>query len=336
MSDRAALQISRRSFLEKGGLLAGAAMFLSPWQKSYGTSVPSVQLTDIEQAILQFLGSYSSNCFWQGGCTVGKLDASPFQFANIVVQVISLSSEQTAWRRHPFSGVYGRGNTVAFFQGGTFVTLEHLLPADFQQRLTDLAAGKNTSYAHEAVVYNPSTRALSDPLSALRRIPSVIKLVNPATTQGASFAQLLRGILDQRYYNLASDSAFASFQRSLLSQRPASTDAAGQIASRFLILVSALAGALPTTTVSSLLTSPLVASSFASARGISASNAVNAFNGLRAQVDPTYSNAAIWLVALLSEEINNQNVLPSASDDPFAFLQARMALLQARKIIDSA
>jgi hypothetical protein len=129
---------NRRHFLKKSGLLAGAAMFLSPWPKVQASCVAGrtgLPLTAIEREVLQFISGYGRNYFLENGRATSKLGSGPYQFSNVVVEIADLPSFQKAWQKHPFSLVYARKNTLSLVRGDTFFAIEHLQAPEFQQRL---------------------------------------------------------------------------------------------------------------------------------------------------------------------------------------------------------
>lgn len=130
--------VSRRRFLARSGLLAGAALFLSPWPRIFAAGLPcsrtSVPLTADDRAVLRFVSGYCRNYSLQNGCVVGKGSDRPFPFTNVIVEIDDICSLQNAWRRHPFALVYARKNTLSFVQGDTFFAIEHLRPPEFQRR----------------------------------------------------------------------------------------------------------------------------------------------------------------------------------------------------------
>ena len=162
MPTNSLLLLDRRRFLEKSGLLAGAALFLSPWQRLVA-GVPASPRTDVpltadDRAVLRFVSSYGRNYSLQNGSVVGKGSDRPFPFTKVMVEMDDLCSLQEAWRKHPFVLVYARKNTLSFVQGDTFFAIEHLRSPEFQRR----------SRSRESAATQPAAPENSDVFSFLR------------------------------------------------------------------------------------------------------------------------------------------------------------------------
>ena len=324
--------ITRRSFLEKSALLAGAATVLSPWELAAAIS-RGVVLSAADLEVRQFLSTYSPSFYLTGGSVAGKMGSSPFQIASVLVEVTDGAALERAWSQASFSGVYNKENVFAFVYRGGFYALEHLPPTEFLQRLSDMSAGRNIAYAHDALSYDLANGARNDPFTATKR-GATLTLLNAGPTLADNVAQLLRGLFDRAVYRLASGDAFTDFQTRTLAQTADATSAP-LIAKNFLAMLPALAAAMNATDLSAVLNSPAIAASLAT-RGISSSDASANFAQRRAAASSSASDAAIWMIALHGRAgLMQQAAIPNVRLEPFAFLQARMALAEARALVSA-
>ena len=92
------MEIARRTFIQKTGMFAGAMMFLPATGQGRPASIPRVSLSDVDQAVLKFLGTYSPNYYLQGGCVLGKMNAAAVPFTYVIAEIVSLDTLESIGR----------------------------------------------------------------------------------------------------------------------------------------------------------------------------------------------------------------------------------------------
>lgn len=218
--------MKRRNFLRQSVFGAlGTALVPSTglWAASTSTSRNSVQrgpclvrgtsdnltLTPADSGVLTFAADFSSRALFVGGCVAGKSARTAFRSTHLLVRISDLENFQTQMTRRGSIAGEGMviGNSVCFNYLETTFELEALTPDVFDKRLADIQSGQRPdgtpmAYAHEALVYDPSTRALSDPFRSMSgRIGTLKRLGTPA-----GYEQLAEGNLDLKAYKMVGGS----------------------------------------------------------------------------------------------------------------------------------
>lgn len=333
----------RRSFLQTtclaacvGALSAGqsvAAIVVSRFTRTLAEPLP---LTAAEEAVIAFVGQYSSQVRLVGLGVLLKLRGAETREAHLLVEISDSSAFDAALvGPTPFDGAYADGNQLFFVRDGIEITVENLRTAAFAQRLRELATLKGIAFAHDALVYDPATREVVDPFGAAKS--PFLKMVNTTIAGGAAVGVALRGRADSGRVGLKSGSVFANWQTRNLNL--------GANAKTAQPLVEAFLGKLATISVTAtpeemkkLLRSRALSSALLRVLGVKVADAIAEFDRLRAEIGGNFSNAALWLALLLGPEIESEPADGAATTwlrrgTRFDIARSRKALLEARQLV---
>jgi hypothetical protein len=329
------ITVNRRHFLRQSCAAAGATLFLGPAEFAFAGGAPKVQLDAADRTALQFIGQYSGNVLLRGGTVAAKLAGVTPATTNILAlidNVPALDASLGSPRAKGVADLSINGNTASFTAGGRLFEAENLLPAEFFARLADLNVGRNIAFAHEAIQLRPVNGEFRDPLHAGR---ALILERQPADI-GAALGDVLEGLIQASQFALKPDPKFAARQKTVLATDATAPDPAGTATVAFVKNLTALAATVQSTGIADLLGSRLVTTAFMTHLSVQTSGIVSDFKQLRAQLAPSYSDAAIWLAIILAPEIadgianpwiDNQSSYPRIA-------AARKALAQARSLVN--
>ena len=164
-----------------------------------------IKLTPADTAVLNFVAEFGSRSLFTGGCVAAKSAKGAYRSTHLLVLVADLEDFQTTVTlRNSITGSgMTIGNTICFNYLQTTFEVEALLPDAFDLRLAGIQSGLRADgspmiYAHEALLYEPATKALTDPFKAMNGKVGVLKrLIVPV-----GYDQLAEGHLDLATYHL--------------------------------------------------------------------------------------------------------------------------------------
>ena len=264
----------------------------------------ALPLGSADGAVLDFVANYSSRTRLAGPAVFAKLRGRAPRVTRVLARIDDLAAHRQAWAggRVPFAGVYAQDDTMSFEHEGAAFVVENLLPEDFSRRLARWRAGRGIAFGHEAISYDPATKALNDPADAADA--DALKLAHPARSLAEAFDTVLRGTIDAADLGLVRSDAFETLRTRVLSGA-AGRRTSVQVARSLVRQAATLADALPAKKVASLMRSRLVSTSLAKTLGVSGESVAQTFEMKRAAGGGRSSNAAILLATLLGAEIAN-------------------------------
>jgi len=164
-----------------------------------------IKLTPADSAVLDFVAGFGSQALFTGGCVAGKTGKGAYRSTHLLALISDLPSFQSLVTKR--GAITGQGmtigNSICFnYQQTTFV-LEALLPDAFDQRVAGIRNGLRLDgtpmvYAHEALLYDPATKALTDSFKAMNGKVGVLKRLGTPV----GYDQLAEGNLDIAAFHL--------------------------------------------------------------------------------------------------------------------------------------
>jgi len=204
---------NRRSFIRTGSLLAVGGILKPSWL--FASERERIQLTSADRSIFEFVARYSSNYRIVGSSVLAKLRGNLPATTKILVEIRDPKKLVSVFSSGPFVNARAEGNRVTFLHKGVGFAIENLLRADFATRLAGSGLPKNSTFAHDGLVYDPTTRRLTDPLEAAGS--SEIKVVNPGLVGPEAFDAVLRALLEVRETGLVEGVGFRQWRDNVLS-----------------------------------------------------------------------------------------------------------------------
>ena len=200
----------------------------------------------------------------------------------------------------PFKNFFADGNTLSMASPGSASVIENLSAEEFATRLAQLSRAENIAFAHDALMYDPATKAFSDPFGAIDA--GELKLINRPTKTPAALEVALRGMGEARAAGMAEGETFARWKAQLLKASVHSS-AAQPIAAAFVRGLPALAALAGSDNVKSAVATSLVSSAVESALGLKSRTVIGEFDRVRAIFGESYSDGAVWLYVLLGQQL---------------------------------
>ncbi len=331
--------LNRRAFLTSsciaacaGALTTGdslAALVTSRFTRTLPAALP---LGPAEEAVLDFVRQYSSRVRFVGLGVLLKLRGAETREAHLLVEMSDSAAFDAALAGPtPFGGAYSAGNTLSFVRDDIEFTVENLLPAAFDQRLTELATLKRIAFAHDALIYDPAARQLVDPFGAQKG--TTLNLVNTTLAGGAAIGAAVRGQLESGRSGMKPGSVFANWQTRNLGLG-ANAGTAQALVETFLGKLATIAERTTPDAIQALLRSRALSSALLRVLGVKVVEVIAEFDRLRAELSGEFSNAALWLAVLLGPEIESE----AADGAATTWLQrgTRFDVLRSRRVIAEA
>jgi hypothetical protein len=336
------MNISRRGFIRRGSMAAGAGVLLSHGGFALA-EVPASRLASLSShGLVQGLSQLGRRACIRGGCLAPSATNSTLPVVGLLVELPDLDAVQAFYESEAVNAqpqVIANGNTLYTESSGVFYVVEALLPEKYAERLSALKSGA-VDFAHEALT-GPvgGGTAVNDPLDALTdsdgdTIP--IRLVATPDTGGLeAFALLIRAVIEQGCHSLDESEELAAFLRLLLQRLPLSEEEAGTIVAAVIGHIAVLARLLPEEDIRELLGSDLVARACEMVRSLPWETLESLFTQLRAQLPDRFTDGSIWLSILLCPELRNGIVLPQVVTDlELAETATREDLPLAREVLE--
>ena len=288
----------RRSFLKTSCLVACAgaveaghavaAVVTSRFTRVLPSPLP---LSAAEEAVLALVSRYGSGVRFVGLGVLLKLRRAETREAHLLVEVSdSAAFDAVLAGPTPFGGAYSEGNTLSFVHESLEFTVENLPPAAFAQRLTELATLKSIAFAHDALIYDPATRNLTDPFGA-EKSPT-LKMVNATHAGGAAVGVAMRGRIESGRLGMSQGGVFALWQARNLGLGANAKTAPGLV-EVFLSKLATIAEAITPDAIKALLRSRALSSALLRALGIKVADVIAEFDRLRPEISGEFSNAAL-------------------------------------------
>lgn len=247
--------------------------------------------------VLSLVSQFGDRALFTGGCVAGKLAQASFRVSHILAKITDLD------RYNAFVGtkgsVTGNGisisNTICFNYQQTTYELEALLPEVFDQRLSDIQAGLNADgsemvYAHEALLYEPAQKALTDSFKAMAGKMGTLKRIQ--TPDG--FGDLFGGSIDVAAFRLLNSSRDQSALNSLFGTTVKTADDALAVTAAFLQNISYESQVDPVSTITSQCRTRLIRSAVQMILGADSLRIAGNFAGLRAKIPADITDGTVW------------------------------------------
>jgi hypothetical protein len=252
-----------------------------------------------EMRLLDFAASYGSSVRVTGVSVLNRLHGTG-RGLHLLVQVNDFVKLANVILSAPFKNFFADGNTISIASAGSTSVIENLSAEEFATRLAQLNRSQEIAFAHDALMYDPATKAFSDPFGALDA--GELKLINRPTKTAAALEVALRGTAEARATGMAEDQIFSAWKAQLLKASVHSS-AAQPIAAVFVKALPALAALGGSDSVKAVVGSPLVSSAIDSALGLKSRTVIGEFDRVRAIFGESYSDGAVWLYVLLGRQL---------------------------------
>ena len=292
--------MNRRHFLKQGSILAFGAL-AAPSRGIWASSIPytfPVGANAATRTAIQFTERFSRGALLQGGCVAAYLAGRTPVVTSVLVQtsdVDALRETLLTSKRFGIATVHAAGNVLSFAIDTQAYQVQCMAPEQFAAELQALSDGSAAAFAHDALQFRLDNGHTADPLRAGGRVRLLRQSQAPETALG----EVLEGLIASATFGLDLDPSFEQAQSNRLSasvQGPTAT----RTVRTFLKALPALAATMPTSTVSNVFRSPLLASAFAGHSGVKTDRIVNRYAQLRNNHSAWESKAALWLAAVSS------------------------------------
>ena len=305
----------RRSFLHISSLVVGGSLLCPRALFSFGEKTRGVLSFDAaEMRLLDFAGSYGASVRLAGISVLGRMRGGR-RGVHLLVQVNDFVSLAIALLRPPCNNIFASDNRLSLVASGSASVMENLSMEDFAARLAQLSQAENIIFAHDALMFDPATKAFTDPFGALD--PELKLVTRPATTV-ASVEAALRGTGEARAARLRDGADFAQWKAELFASTAHST-AAQPIAAAFVRKLPTFAALAGTEEVKRALATPLISSAVDSALGLNSRTVIAEFDRVRPIFGQSYSDGAVWLYVLLGQQMRTDTrgwISPDLFEDP--------------------
>ena len=168
-------------------------------------SADDIKLTPADSSVLSYVAGFGTRALFAAGCVAAKSGKGAFRSTHLLALISDLPSYQSlVTQRGSITGSgMSIGNSICFNYQETTFELEALLPDAFAKRLADIKAGTRADgtpmiYAHEALLYEPATKVLTDAFKAMNGKVGVLKRLQIPN----GYDQLAEGNLDIAAYHL--------------------------------------------------------------------------------------------------------------------------------------
>ncbi|MHA3773184.1 hypothetical protein ACXR0O_16750 [Verrucomicrobiota bacterium sgz303538] len=285
-----------------------------------------IPLSAADQAVLDWVGTYSSQIRLVGGCILGKLRGRPTT-TRIFAQIEDASELDDLFTADLlFSDIYAEGNTISFTFEGARYEVVNLLPDVFSKQLTTLA--QRVVFAHEAISYDPATQTLKDPFGAVSS--ATLKVVHAGSGVAAAFENILRAWPEVEALGLKLGPAFAQLKKRVFSAPGSRAGLAKSVVAALVARLPQLTDVLSAEQIEGLLRSRLVATAVSRVLGVDVKTVLTQFAALRAGASGDDADAVAWLASLLSGQLQ-QGILPDwfTRLEPVQARRSRATLSQA-------
>lgn len=207
---------NRRSFIRNGSLLALAGLVRpsSLFASALGGG-GKISLTQTDRDILDFVARYSTGQRLVGATVLAKLRGNTPASTRILVEVSDPGKFFSVFSTGPFASAHAEGNLVSFRHKDVGYAIENLVRDDFAGRLAALAEPKSAVFAHDALVYDPAMRRLSDPHGAAAS--REIRMINTGLTGTDASKAALRGIAEASEMGLEQGAEFGRWSARILA-----------------------------------------------------------------------------------------------------------------------
>jgi hypothetical protein len=293
------MKTDRRSFLRLGSLVVGATLIRPQALFGLGANKGVLSFDAAEMRLLDFAASYGSSVRVTGVSVLSRLHAGG-RGLHLLVQVNDFVKLAGAILGAPFKNFFADGNTLSIASPGSASVIENLSAEEFAMRLAQLGRADNVAFAHDALMYDPATKAFSDLFGAMDA--GELKLINRPTKTPAALEVALRGMGEARAAGMPEGETFARWKTQLLKASVHSS-AAQPIAAAFVRGLPAFAALAGSDNVKTAVATPLISSAVESALGLKSRTVIGEFDRVRAIFGESYSDSAVWLYVLLGKQL---------------------------------
>lgn len=256
-----------------------------------------LKLNQGDAALVNLLSPFTSRVLFTGGCVAGKSAAASFRVSHVLARISDL--EKYAAFVTNYGAVVGNGmsiaNTICFNYQQTTYELEALLPDIFDARINDITAGLNAdgsrmTYAHEALLYDPAKKAVTDPFKAMAGRTGMLKRINLPD----GYPDLRAGNLSVTAYRLQNSARDMVDLNTVLATTARSYDLALEVTSTFLQNLSFDSQVNTVALVRSHCGTRLVRTSVQMVLGADSLRIAGNFPGLRAKTSTDVTDGTVW------------------------------------------
>lgn len=290
----------RRSFLRLTSLVVGAGLLRPRALFGLGAEKGLLSFDAAEMRLLDFAASYGAAVRLNGISLLRRLRVGTGRGLSLLVQVNDFTRLAAALPGAPFQKFFANANRFSFGSARSASVIENLSMEDFAARLAQLGRAENIVFAHDALLYDPSAKAFSDPFGAID--VGELKLMTRPTRTPAALAVVLRGTGEARAAGMPEGQTFSQWKAQLV-RVTAHSRAAQPIAAAFVNGVPALATLAGTEEVKSAVATPLISSAIQSALGMNSRSVIGEFDRVRAIFGQSYSDGAVWFYVLLGKQL---------------------------------
>jgi hypothetical protein len=269
-------------------------------------NVDDLKITPADTGVLDFVAGFGRRALFTGGSVGGKSGKGAFRSTHILALISDLSRYQALLTQR--DAIIGDGmcigNSICFNYMETTFELEALLPTDFDQRLAGIKSGLRADgtpmvYAHEALLYEPSTKALTDPFKALNgKLAALKRLRTPG-----SYEELAEGNLALAVYHLSASARDQADLNALLARPVTNAAAARSITAAFLQNLSLNCQVNPATAVQTLCGTRMLRAATQLTLGCDSQRVAGNFARQRARYAADVTDGAIWHALFQAAEV---------------------------------
>lgn len=269
-------------------------------------NVDDLKLTPADSGVLNFVAGFGSRALFAGGCVAGKSGQGAFRSTHLIALISDLAAYRALLTQR--GAILGDGmcigNSICFNYLETTFELEALLPAEFNKRLAGIKSGLRADgspmvYAHEALLYEPSIKATTDPFRAFSgKVAALKRLRTPS-----GYGELAEGNLDIPTYHLTSATKDQSDLNALLARSVTNATEAKAVAAAFLQNLSLNSQVNAAATIQTLCGTRMLRTAIQFTLGFDSQRVAGNFAQQRARFTAEITDGAIWHALFQAAEV---------------------------------
>ncbi|MEZ0277013.1 MAG: hypothetical protein ACAH88_19040 [Roseimicrobium sp.] len=256
-----------------------------------------LSLTEADKAILNFIDGFTNRTYIVGGSVAGKTASSIYRCTQLIASIKDLEEfqERLTEKGSPMGNGMAIGNKICFNYLDTTFEVEFLIDETFQKRVQAIQAGMRASgepivFAHEALLYDPEQKQLSDPYKAVHGRTALLKRVRYTD----SYEDLFQASLETACFNLLPSARDQADLNALLARKVATKTQAGTIAKAFVQSLSLASQVSTQSSIAKFFSSNLVRSALQAEFGIDGLRVQQNFARIRSRLPATITDGTVW------------------------------------------
>lgn len=269
-------------------------------------SADDLKLTPADASVLNFVAGFGSRALFTGGCVAGKSGKGAFRSTHLLALISDLASYQSVLtQRGSITGSgMSIGNSICFNYQETTFELEALPSDAFNKRLAEIKTGLRSDgspmiYAHEALLYEPSSKALTDPFKAMNGKMGVLKRLRIPS----GYDQLAEGNLDIAAYHLTAAAKDQSDLNAILNRSVTDPVQAKLITAAFLQNLSLNSQVNTAAVIQSLCGTRMLRAATQLTLGCDSQRVAGNFAAQRARFTVDITSGSIWQALFQAAEV---------------------------------